>query len=120
MSIPGNQMPRNPVATEHPLPTNHINSRSSPLPHGMVGAPAINRSTAVVTIDRESVDDDDINDLPESKKMKMMTPTLSQSKRLVPGLAAGIPLSNSQSLSNSEVSAVTQLITGVCVCVCGY
>lgn len=99
--------------TEHPLPTNHISSQSPPVPRGVGGATGVNRSTAVVTIDTGDVDDE-IDGIPDSKRMKMMPSAVSQSKRLVPGLSSGIPLSNSQSLSNSEVSAVRQLITGVC------
>ena len=115
MPTPGNQVSGSHVQshTEHPIPTNHISSRSSPVPRGVGGATGVNRSTAVVTIDTGDVDDD-IDGIPESKRMKLMTSAVSQSKRLVPGLSPGIPLSNSQSLSNSEVSAVRQLITGMC------
>ena len=78
---------------EPPIPTAHIPARSSPVPRGG-GLP----NTAVVTIDTGDVEED-LDDLPNAKRMKMNASAVAQTKRLVPGLP---PLSSQQALSLSE------------------
>ncbi|XP_064383322.1 nucleolar protein 4-like [Halichondria panicea] len=103
VSNTSHSLPMSHYQQESPIPKAHLPVRSSPVPRG--GGPA---NTAVVTIDTGDMDDD-LDDLPIPKRMKMSTSAaVTQSKRLVPG----IPLSNPSALSISEVSAVRQLITG--------
>ncbi len=109
VSNTSHSLPMSHYQQESPIPKAHLPVRSSPVPRG--GGPA---NTAVVTIDTGDMDDD-LDDLPIPKRMKMSTSAaVTQSKRLVPG----IPLSNPSALSISEVSAVRQLITGVFPCSC--
>ena len=105
------QLPVSHFHSEQPIPPSHLPPpRSSSVPRG--GVP----NTAVVTIDTGDMDDDD-DDLPAPapKRLRINPASVTQPKPFVPG----IPLSNSQALSISEMSAVKQLITGVCVCTVG-